>query len=515
MVQQLIPKTSAILSLFDVATKFFDEDLSNVRVCVDATPLRFGALAIARGQTIHLHPDVMAQSEKVRHEVLGHELAHIVQQRRGRAIPRKTMDGVPVCDDPALEMEANDLGLEFARYAASLPTERTRMSFSHADSSSRHGKELVQCLVTLGTKPLRNVSELSEPAVEVLSLIRNGATWMKWALNDTSNTYEFRDENTLLCGVQAGLHGTPLVLLTKTKLLVGATKLLSMSIDALKTLAANEATTTNGVGMQAQKVLNANDLKTQDTLATIGPFLQQAGVATAPIFQAMGLADQIAIYDLMRLSERIPAMKPALQNNAAAFAVSLATSPIEFVDLYKIYYQVALRQNLMDVDVTARNEQVQQVWQTLVPFVMTWLDCPSFGRMQKPAGLYDSILRWGRPGGKVGFTRLSSGVFQIVANSVYVNQSGAEAWSIVNTYAKDAQTFLLANAPTTAYVAQDGLSCNYVAQSDSLEARLQSTSHGLTTIGSFSARRKSSQPSPTQAPATGKMTTNPSLIRSL
>ena len=338
MVQDEVSQRIAIDSVLDAATAFFDENLSTVRVRMDDAPLRFGALAIARGDTIHLHPDVMQGSEHRFHEVLGHELAHIVQQRDGRVIPGKTIAGVPVCDDGALETEAHELGRQFARYCSS--TRENPRRLSRARRRAAHGGDVVQCLVTVGAKSLGHIAELSEHARLVLSLIRQGDIWLKWAIGETSERHNFADENALLSGIQSGLHSTPLLLLPKTQLLVGATKLFSMSIQAVKTLITNEAENTETSAVQTRNVLAANDLKTQDSLGLVDQFLQQAGIANAPMFQAMSLGDRIAIFDLMRMSENIPAMNPALRGNAANFGVSLGSNPVEFVDLYKIYYQI-------------------------------------------------------------------------------------------------------------------------------------------------------------------------------
>jgi hypothetical protein len=79
------------------------QDLSNVNVHYNsAKPKEVGALAYAQGNDIHIG----AGQEKH----LPHEAAHIVQQREGRVKPTTEVAGMPVNDNPGLEMEADRMG---------------------------------------------------------------------------------------------------------------------------------------------------------------------------------------------------------------------------------------------------------------------------------------------------------------------------------------------------------------------------------------------------------------------
>ena len=73
--------------------------LDDVRVTYGSSePALYGALAFARGPQVHLGP-----GEEGR---LPHEIAHVIQQRVGRAAPDGMEGGAPVTDSPALEREA-------------------------------------------------------------------------------------------------------------------------------------------------------------------------------------------------------------------------------------------------------------------------------------------------------------------------------------------------------------------------------------------------------------------------
>ncbi len=275
--------------LLDEASDFFCEDLSSVRVCVDSAPIRLGALALARGDTIHVAPPAARLSTYRRNELLGHELAHVVQQRGGRAVPCTTVGGIPLCNDPSLEEEANDLGRRFARYLESPSSERRSIVPVRRRAAALHRGDVVQRLVMLGAQPLSNISGLSEQGSLVLSLIQDGAAWLQWAIGDARSRYTFQDEAALLSSVQVGLHATPLIPLRRAKLLVGAAKLLSLNPDAVKTLATHEGTASNEGVQEIHKILADNDLKPQESLSIAQSFLKETGVADAPIFQGMPL----------------------------------------------------------------------------------------------------------------------------------------------------------------------------------------------------------------------------------
>ena len=78
--------------------------MDDVRVHRDSPePARVQALATARGTDIHLAPG--------QEEHLPHEAWHVVQQKQGRVAPTLAVNGVAVDDDPALEREADAVGV--------------------------------------------------------------------------------------------------------------------------------------------------------------------------------------------------------------------------------------------------------------------------------------------------------------------------------------------------------------------------------------------------------------------
>jgi hypothetical protein len=93
----------------------FSADFSGVSVRESSEASALGAQAFTRGSEVvfapgHYHPD----SERGQ-SLIGHELAHVVQQSEGRVAPTIQGKGIALNDDAGLEAEADDLGARAAR----------------------------------------------------------------------------------------------------------------------------------------------------------------------------------------------------------------------------------------------------------------------------------------------------------------------------------------------------------------------------------------------------------------
>lgn len=67
-------------------------------------------MAFTQGEHIHFAPGQYQPHTAQGKRLLGHELAHVVQQREGRVAPTGQVAGMPLNDNPALEKEADDMG---------------------------------------------------------------------------------------------------------------------------------------------------------------------------------------------------------------------------------------------------------------------------------------------------------------------------------------------------------------------------------------------------------------------
>lgn len=107
---------------------YFATDFSDVRVHVGEQAPSIGAAAFAIGSEIHFAPEHYNPETSQGQRILGHELAHVVQQRNGR-VQNPFGGGVAVVEDPGLEAEADRLG---ARAAVHTMTVRPVSSASAA-----------------------------------------------------------------------------------------------------------------------------------------------------------------------------------------------------------------------------------------------------------------------------------------------------------------------------------------------------------------------------------------------
>ena len=110
----------------------FGADFSDVRIHVGPQASAIGALAFTLGSDIHFAPGLYNPESHHGQHLLGHELAHVVQQRAGR-VRNPFGSGVAVVQDPALEAEADRLGMRAASHVAS-PTLQAKSAPANAAS---------------------------------------------------------------------------------------------------------------------------------------------------------------------------------------------------------------------------------------------------------------------------------------------------------------------------------------------------------------------------------------------
>ncbi len=95
-------------------------DFSNVNIHENSSKaFDLGANAYAQGNDVHFAPGQFDPQSEKGQQLIGHELAHVVQQREGKVEETKKMGkGMSVNDDPALESEADKMGAKAAKGTA-------------------------------------------------------------------------------------------------------------------------------------------------------------------------------------------------------------------------------------------------------------------------------------------------------------------------------------------------------------------------------------------------------------
>lgn len=100
----------------------FQRDFSHVTVHPSSPKApAVGALAYTQGSDIHFAPGQFRPESSAGRELIGHELAHVVQQREGRVAPTCEVAGMPVNDNPGLEAEADVQGKRAAGFSVGAP----------------------------------------------------------------------------------------------------------------------------------------------------------------------------------------------------------------------------------------------------------------------------------------------------------------------------------------------------------------------------------------------------------
>jgi hypothetical protein len=108
----------------------FDSDFSDVNLHTDSDQAsQLGALAYAQGNDVHFAPGQYNPASQAGQELLGHELAHVVQQRNGQVSAQAKEGGIPLNQDSGLESEADAMGKLAAQ------GKKTGMSSENSSSS--------------------------------------------------------------------------------------------------------------------------------------------------------------------------------------------------------------------------------------------------------------------------------------------------------------------------------------------------------------------------------------------
>ncbi|KGU94991.1 hypothetical protein X888_629 [Burkholderia pseudomallei MSHR4377] len=334
--------------------------------------------------------------------------------------------------------------------------------------------------------PLPNA--LSDIGRLALAFVDGGMEWLVWAATAPSARYDFADETELIATVQQGLHASHYTLLPQLGLIVSPVKLMTLSLADLNILArAESGDGSSVVAAQVAKILSEHGLVTRDEAAAGVSFLVQLGVRSAPLFQALGFDDSLAIANLMHLPQG--ARQQPLLQEAASFALKQARTVLEFCDFYRFYLDYAEQLNSSAATAERREVAASEALGALLPILFGALDCPQMQGLAGPADVAQAVRNWLAQGRMVGFARLSQGAQQIVQHTAYKGETGEAAKRIVELFMHAAQSFLAAHQPERGTMGQDGATCLFSVESAQLRAELQLSSGGVISLNDFGARR--------------------------
>lgn len=155
----------------------FGQDLSDVNVHEGSQAAALGADAFASGNDVQFAPGQYDPSSASGAKLIGHELAHVVQQREGRvAGPQGHGASHGVVDDPALEAEADVMGDRLA----SRVDGGTERGPAPASGNAALGAAPIQRKVTVNAVPNTTVPDADVPAMKISRFVaytRGQADW--------------------------------------------------------------------------------------------------------------------------------------------------------------------------------------------------------------------------------------------------------------------------------------------------------------------------------------------------
>jgi hypothetical protein len=368
--------------------------------------------------------------------------------------------------------------------------------------------------VKIANKPLNGPFGLSETGRRVLGLIDGGLQWLDYALGEQDTHYHFRDESAMVAAVQTGLHATRYILVDAIGLLVAPVKLMTMTpadVQMLQRAAIGEVKSRNP---DLLKLLAWHGLATQEDLTAGDALLGNLEVAPAPMFQAMDLDDRLALLRLARSPCIVEPGTPDLRLEAAAFAVTQAYSPQEFVDYFHTFIDHIAAVGEPGDTPARRRERVQRAVYTLAPLMFQALDCPEVAGLVSPLEVEGAIIDWLMSGRQLGFLRVSQGVQQIVANTGFANEDGLAAQLIVRDYLDRAQQLVRLQGIGRGAMGQDGATCLFPIVAPTQEAVIRLGPTGVITLAQFWWQRPlRAQNSAESGPSRGKPPPSPTPAR--
>ena len=340
---------------------------------------------------------------------------------------------------------------------------------------------------------IRSSNQLSDVARQALVCINGGPQWLDWAMSSPAMYCEAADESGLIAQIQQRLHASPMTLLPGLGLWVSPVKLMSLGSADLRTLGKAEAGDTSvAVLEQTRRIFADQALLGEKDLRCSGEFLQALGVAAAPLFQACGFDDLLAVHAMMDAGlDSDGDDKERLHQEAAAFAVEKARTVPEFCDYYRIYLAYTKKMDALDSTAVARKAMVDGAVQTLLPLTLGATDCPRLpDRLPSPYAVRESLRDWHGDGRALGFSRLSLVVLQVVSQTAFRTETGDAAYELCDRYLASAQAFLTRNTGIEGRIGQDGSSLTFTVRDGRQQAVLLVDPDRMLSLAFFGAREQ-------------------------
>lgn len=260
---------------------FFRTDFSQVRIHVGPEAPRIGAHAFTTGSRIYFAPGQFNPDSQHGQALLGHELAHVVQQRSGR-VRNPFSEGLAIIQDPQLELEADRLGQQAASHqTAAAPVAPMPKAKPRNPGGSVKTGALQAYFVIAGAQVRQNRPTARFPTYPYALV---GTSNLSAQQSDDASDAGFLDngDNTRANIVAVGAAGTALRVSDDYKMAIEDTNLRNRQpktffATAEVLTAANQALRTKNSGISLQQTGNA--------ITIVGRLWEYRLLEVRPLFQ--------------------------------------------------------------------------------------------------------------------------------------------------------------------------------------------------------------------------------------
>lgn len=444
----------------------FGDRFENCLVIEDDQLESIGCTALTNGRHIWVNPRIKSMAEDEVWHVFGHELAHMVQQRKGIVPRAANQQDTRLYYDPALEAEAEVLATYFVK-GEPAPLQ--------VEPGQQFGQNVYQPLVSVAGEPLKSFDQLPQSIQSITKFIDGGTRWLDWAIAENQSQFDFPDTVSLVTEIQAGLHGRGLLLISQLQMLIHPLALLSMpdlGIDAATNWLINDSQN-SVVQLEGKNSFEKNGYLNQSQLSSVHRFLTQLGLGKRPVFQALGLGDQIAIYQAIAEPLGAWSLNPTFQKEAGDYAADYGVSARSFADYYRFYESLAKDPSFRNASASERANLARERSDATAKDLRNDLRCPLTVGIPDPLELQTQMQRWFSAGNALGFSRLSKGVVELNDHEQIARAELAALSQQIKTYLQQAQKIVQIGIPDPILVSQDGCFVFYSYNQNSSQAILK------------------------------------------
>jgi len=450
---------------------------STVEIVLHPHPAAPFAVACTDGHQIYLNPHRHHLTSLQWVHAIAHELVHIVQQRQGRVRASGTRHGFLFNDDPCLEREAD-------RLAPRIATRLLNGLFPPLPQA--HATPILQCLISIKGHPVRSQTDLTPQAQSLLPLVPGATDWLA-SIASTPIQYQFTSDLELVAGLNAGVHGDPMMLLRKLQVSAHPEALSGFAKDDIDSIVQVElGTGDNSVArMRVRRLLAAQQLLTESELQVGDEFPTQIGLATEPLFRSSSLAARIALFNLVNEGVTEHALDTQLQTEAAAFAIQRSLNVFEFIDYYRFFMALLTEPSPDPTQAAKRARFAESTADSLADVSFDLLWAPTLESIPTTSAMPGVIAQWSERGFRLGFPRLSAALAHLAQNVKTDGATGTAARQIIQTAMAQLQSLWVSTVPRSARVAQTGIERLYAYDLPAATAHLSLAADGTLTIADY------------------------------